>query len=152
MLFAGRSAPRTPPVPTSVTPHTKQYASNKGKRPCACAHPDCNAIAASISQSTGYQNIQSNLIRRTRGPKPRLFGAARSPRSRPGLSTMQKHDEDLQQALNTSRVEVVNRLRTSNKEKALRGGSTFVPAFRACINACVNILHTVHVLFLCQAA
>ena len=128
MLFSGRSAPRTPPVLISNMPHKKKYASNKSKRPCACGHPDCNDIAKSISQATGVENIQSNLIRRARRPKPRIFGAAHSPRSRPGLSTTQEHDAKMQAALNISRVQVVNRLRASNKVKALRGGRFFVLA------------------------
>ena len=123
-LFTTRSAPRTPPVAMSVpSAHKKTYKSDSAKRPCACGHPNCNDIAKLIAQHYDYGDMQTKLIRHTRGPyRQHLFSdqPARIRKKRDKESAAGQH---LQSILNTARTESINLLRKGNAVKALRGSA-----------------------------
>ena len=136
MLFAGRSAPRTPPAPLLVsTPHKAPVPSDKGKRACACGHPDCNKIAAAIGARHNVSHIQANLVRRSVRPIKRSLMTS-SPGDSPNVSAKRpkrrQHDAEsasLQSQLNEARTEGMNRIRHQNAAKALRGSALDTAVF-----------------------
>ena len=126
-LFTGRSAPRTPPATVSATtPHKAVTAVIQPNARVRADTPIAKTSAVSSQRELAFPTFR--LTSFAQSPKPRLFSPGDSKR-RPGRDKDTSQQKGLQQSVNAARVETLNRIRTGNQARALRGHSLDTAVF-----------------------